>query len=102
MNPSTNFIQITPRLLHMGDVNRAVALFTDFLGFGLPVRMEGYASSAARQWGCAFGRQTPNRPVWSAGSPTTVRQDVDALFAELNPNLDTLPAGDVHGPENQT
>ncbi len=29
-------------------------------------------------------------------------QDVDVLFAELKPKLDTLPAGDVHGPADKS
>lgn len=28
-------------------------------------------------------------------------RDVDALHAELKPKLDTLPAGDVHGPADK-
>jgi hypothetical protein len=28
-------------------------------------------------------------------------RDVDQLYAELKPKLDTLPQGDVHGPVNQ-
>jgi len=28
-------------------------------------------------------------------------RDVDALYAELKPKLDTLPKSDVHGPANK-
>jgi len=28
-------------------------------------------------------------------------RDVDALYAELKPKLDTLPPGDVHGPADK-
>jgi len=28
-------------------------------------------------------------------------QNVDAIYAELKPKLDTLPAGDVHGPADK-
>ena len=28
-------------------------------------------------------------------------RDVDALYAELKPKLDTLPNGDVHGPADK-
>ena len=36
----------------------------------------------------------------AAFHPADVR-DVDALYAELKPKLDTLPPGDVHGPADK-
>ncbi len=36
-------------------------------------------------------------PRWATGAS----RDVDALYAELKPKLDTLPPGDVHGPADK-
>jgi catechol 2,3-dioxygenase-like lactoylglutathione lyase family enzyme len=99
----TNFIQITP-FMHVDDVDRAVAFFTDILGFKIGVRFEDYAYVYRENVGF---RMLQNRG--SDGAPPGNRrfsyyidvQDVDALYAELKPKLDTLPPRDVHGPADK-
>lgn len=96
------FIQITP-FLHVGDVNRAVAFFTDILGFTVPFRLEGYAYVHRETVGVRI-MQAESEPARLERRFTYYVdvEDVDGLFAELKPKLDTLPAGDVFGPVNQT
>ena len=99
----TNFRQITP-FMHVPDLERALAFFTGILGFKLWVRMPDYAY--IEREGCAIRiLESKGR---NAAPPGTRRfayyidvHDVDALYAELKPKLDTLPKGDVHGPADK-
>ena len=100
----SSFIQITP-FMHVDDVDRAAAFFVDMLGFELRVRFADYAYVARETVGI---RMLQNHG--SDGAPPGNRRrfayyidvrDVDRLYAELKPKLDTLPAGDVHGPVDQ-
>ena len=99
----SNFIQITP-FLHVEDIDRAVTFFTDILGFTVGLRFEDYAYVHRETVGI---RMLQNRG--SDGAPPGNRRfayyidvrDVDALYAELKPKLDTLPPRDVHGPADK-
>jgi len=99
----TNFIQVTP-FMHVDDIDRAVAFFTDILGFKIGLRFEDYSYVYRENVGF---RMLQNRG--SDGAPPGNRRfayyidvrDVDALYGELKPKLDTLPARDVHGPANK-
>jgi len=99
----TNFIQITP-FMHVDDIDRAVAFFTDILGFKVDLRFEDYAYVHRESVGL---RMLRNRG--SDGAPPGNRrfayyidvQNVDSLYAELKPKLETLPSGDVHGPADK-
>lgn len=99
----SNFIHVTP-FLHVPDIRAAIAFFTDILGFRVEFRLPDYAY---------VERESVGFRLLEAGHidrPLTgdrrfrhyidVR-DVDALYAELKPALDTLPPGDVHGPETK-
>jgi catechol 2,3-dioxygenase-like lactoylglutathione lyase family enzyme len=100
----TNFIRVTP-VMHVDDIDRAVAFFTDILGFTAHLSFENYAY---------VQRETASfrimRNQGSDGAPPGNRRfayyidvdDVDALYAELKPKLDTLPARDVHGPADKS
>jgi catechol 2,3-dioxygenase-like lactoylglutathione lyase family enzyme len=102
MNPPTNFIQVTP-FLHVSDVNRAVAFFSDILGFSVPFRMDGYAYVHRETVGVRIlEAETEPAPLERRFTYYIDVRDVDALYAELKPKLDTLPAGDVHGPVDQS
>ena len=98
-----NFIQITP-FMHVDDIGRAIAFFTDILGFEVGVRMEDYAYVWREKVGI---RVMQNKG--SDGAPPGNRRfayyidvrDVDQLYAELKPKLDTLPPRDVHGPADK-
>jgi catechol 2,3-dioxygenase-like lactoylglutathione lyase family enzyme len=99
----SNFIQITP-FMHVEDLEKALTFFNDILGFETQFRVHDYAY---------VHRETAGFRIWQqkgadAAPPGTRRfayyidvRDVDQLYAELKPKLDTLLARDVYGPVNQ-
>ena len=99
----SNFLQVTP-FLHVADLNATLAFFTDVLGFNVLHREADYAY---------IHRETVGFRILEAGTQNReVRgdrrfryyidvRDVDALYAELKPQLDTLPPADVHGPADK-
>jgi catechol 2,3-dioxygenase-like lactoylglutathione lyase family enzyme len=100
----SNFIQVTPFMI-VQDVDRAVNFFTDILGFEARFRSGDYAYVHRETAGFRIWQQTGK----DAAPPGTRRfayyidvRDVDQLYAELKPKLDTLPKGDVYGPVNQS
>lgn len=101
---TTNWLQITP-FIHVPDLDQALAFFTDVLGFRVCVRMDDYAYIERDAIGI---RLLQNHGA--DGAPPGNRRfayyidvrDVDALYAELKPKLDTLPQGDVHGPADKS
>ena len=100
----SNFIQITP-FMHVEDLHKALTFFTDILGFEVQFRLDDYAYLHRETTGFRILQQ--HGP---AGAPPGNRRfayyidvrDVDQLYAELKPKLDTLPKGDVYGPVNQS
>jgi hypothetical protein len=99
-----NFIQITP-FLYVADLDMALAFFTDILGF--EVQFRGWNEFAY------VHRETVGFRLWQRPPedlPQGARRfahyievrDVDAIYAELKPKLDTLPAGDATGPPTST
>ena len=98
-----NFIQITP-FMHVDNLERALSFFTDTLGFGVRFRMPGYAYVHRETVGLRILERTG--PEGAAPGDRRFAyyidvRDVDALYAELKPKLDTLPKGDVHGPADK-
>ena len=100
----SNFIQVTP-FMHVTDIEQAVAFFRDILGFELLHRHGGYAYVHRETVGFRLLEGTGE----DAAPPGTRRfayyidvHDVDRLYAELKPKLDTLPARDVYGPVDQS
>lgn len=98
-----NFHQITP-FMHVDDVQAAVAFFVDILGFRQLYRQPGYAY--IEREGCGIrileaGEGNPMLPGNRRFRYYIDVRDVDALYAELKPKLDTLPKGDVHGPADK-
>ncbi len=99
----SSFIQVTP-FMHVPDIDSAVAFFTDILGFKIGFRLEGYAYVYRESVGF---RMLQNRGP--DGAPPGNRRfayyidvhDVDQLYAELKPKLDTLAPRDVHGPADK-
>jgi catechol 2,3-dioxygenase-like lactoylglutathione lyase family enzyme len=99
----SNFIQVTP-FMHVHDLERALAFFTDLLGFECRFRIGNYAYVQRETAAFRILEQTG-----ADGAPPGNRRfayyidvrDVDALYAELKPKLDTLPQGDVHGPADK-
>lgn len=99
----TNFLQVTP-FLHVADLQKALDFFTDILGFTVPFRQPGYAYIHRETVGFRLlqteaGEITPGHRRFAYYIDV---RDVDALYAELKPKLDTLPPGDVHGPADKT
>ena len=99
----TNFQQVTP-FLHVPDLQTALDFFTDVLGFTVPFRQPGYAYVHREMVGFRLleseaGTFVPGRRRFACYIDV---RDVDALYAELKPRLDTLPPGDVHGPADKS
>ena len=99
----SNVIQITP-FMHVQDLDKALAFFNDIVGFATTFRQPGYAYVEREGAGIrileshgADGAPPGNRRF---AYYVDVR-DVDGLYAELKPKLDTLPRGDVHGPADK-
>jgi catechol 2,3-dioxygenase-like lactoylglutathione lyase family enzyme len=98
----TQFEQVTP-FLHVPDLQKALDFFTDTLGFTVPFRQDGYAYIHRETVGFRLLEAEEDRAA--AGRRRFAYyidvRDVDALYAELKPKLDTLPPGDVHGPADK-
>lgn len=100
----SNFIQVTP-FMHVDNLDRAVAFFTGILGFQTLFRAADYAYVYRETVGFRILQQTG-----ADGAPPGNRRceyyidvhDVDQLYTELKPKLDTLPQGDAYGPVNQS
>lgn len=96
------FIRITP-FIHVPDIESALKFFND-LGFTTYFRMGTYAYV---QRECAGMRLLQNEG--DDGAPPGNRrfayyidvEDIEALYRELKPVLDTMPPGDVHGPADK-
>ena len=99
-----NFIQVTP-FMHVPDIEAALAFFNDILGFKTLFRDGGYAYVHRETVGFRLLQNSGDEE----GAPPGNRRfcyyidvrDVDALYAELKPKLDTLPPRDVHGPADK-
>ena len=98
-----NILQVTPFML-VPEIESAIAFMTDVLGFSLDFRMADYAYVSREGAGLRIVQEGPGNPF----QPGTRRfayyfdcRDVDALYDELKPQLDSLPPGDVHGPANK-
>ena len=98
-----NIIQVTPFML-VPDLDVALDFMIGVLGFTLGLKMRDYAYVSREGAGLRILEAGPGNPF----QPGTRRfayyfdcRDVDALYAELKPRLDSLPAGDVHGPADK-
>ena len=100
----SNFIQVTP-FMHVEDIERALAFFTGILGFETCFRAANYAYVHRETTGFRILEQTGSDGAPPPGNRRFAYyidvRDVDGLYAELKPKLDTLPKGDVYGPVNQ-
>ena len=89
---------VTP-FLRVPDIDSAVSLFCDTLGFTLEFK-GGHYAFVSRD-GAAF-RMIEDEPMPPRGEGRYMSyvdvQDIDALWAELKPKLDLLPPDDVCGP----
>jgi catechol 2,3-dioxygenase-like lactoylglutathione lyase family enzyme len=100
----SNFIHITP-FMHVESLDRALAFFTNILGFEIGFRAANYAYVHRETVAFRILEQTgPDRaPAGNRRFAYYIDvHDVDRLYTELKPKLDTLPKADVYGPVNQT
>jgi hypothetical protein len=92
--------------MHVENLDRALDLFTRILGFEVPYCLADYAYIRRET---AAIRILQHKGDADAPAPGNRRfayyidvRDVDQLYNELKPKLDTLPKGDVYGPVNQS
>lgn len=98
-----NILQVTPFML-VPSLKSALSFMTEVLGFSVDVRMSDYAYLSREGAGLRMLEAGPGNPF----QPGTRRfayyfdcLNVDALYAELKPRLDSLPSADVHGPADK-
>jgi catechol 2,3-dioxygenase-like lactoylglutathione lyase family enzyme len=96
-----NAFQITP-FLRVPDIDAAIAFFCETLGFDLGVKIEHYAF-VTRGRGVSIRLVEDHEATRGNGAYRVYIdvEDVDALYAELKPKLDTLPWNDVCPPFDQ-
>ena len=114
----SNFVQITP-FLDAQDLPATLAFFQDILGFDIIVNAPNYAyiereNVAIRLMQNDLAAPPATHQQQRAANPTAALRDyrrfaayidvrnVDDLYAELKPKLDTLPKDHVYGPVNQS
>jgi catechol 2,3-dioxygenase-like lactoylglutathione lyase family enzyme len=97
-----NFRQITP-FMHVVDLEAALRFFEEILGFRIPYREGNYAYIEREGVGIRIleDHDPPPQPGDRRFAYYIDVHDVDALYAELKPRLDTLPPRDVHGPADK-
>lgn len=98
MKKKRNIMQITA-LMHVPDLPAAISFMTDIMGFGISIRMANYAylereGAVIRLLSVPEQYQKGNRRY----AYYVDVLDVEALYAELKPRLDTLPKGHVTAP----
>ena len=92
--------QITP-FLHVPDLERAIELFTGTLAFKVVYRESNYAYLEFGGAGLRILEERGRRLCLDGKARVTVYMDipdVDALYAQLLPNLKLLPAADIEPP----
>lgn len=100
---NSNIRQVTP-MLHVPDFGPAFNFFTKVLGFEALFRVSTYAYLEREGAGARVLEERGRAVVPIENARTTVYfdvRDVDALYAELKPRLEGLPAEDVQAPRNQ-
>ena len=99
----SNFIRITPFMI-VDDLNRAVRFFNDILGFTTYFSAGNYAYLQRETAGFRILEEKGQNPAPPGNRRYAYYidvNDVDQLYAELKPKLDTLPKDDVCGPIDQ-
>jgi catechol 2,3-dioxygenase-like lactoylglutathione lyase family enzyme len=96
----SNFVHVTP-FMHVQNIEQALTFFTNILGFEVWFRMTDYAYIQRETVGFRILESNEAPPGNRRYAYYIDVRDVDQLYAELKPKLDTLPVGDVEGPVNQ-
>ena len=98
----SNLLQVTPFLL-VQNIENAIAFFRGTLGFRVLFRLADYAYVHRETVG--FRLLEGSAPEMQPGTRRYAYyidvKDVDALYAELKPKLDSLPPGSVEAPVNR-
>jgi catechol 2,3-dioxygenase-like lactoylglutathione lyase family enzyme len=93
-----NTIQITP-FMHVENLADALAFMTDILGFSVTVRTGNFAyierEGVVIRMLCEPRQFVPGNRRYAICIDVV---DVDKVYAELKPKLDTLPEHHVRGP----
>jgi len=98
----SNFIRVTP-FIHVENIEHAITFFTDILGFEVWFRLPDYAYIQRETVGFRL-LESREREMPSGNKRYAYYidvRDVEQLYAELKPKLDTLPENDEHGPTDQ-
>jgi catechol 2,3-dioxygenase-like lactoylglutathione lyase family enzyme len=101
MAERSDFVQVTP-FFGVGALDAAIAFYRDILGFGIFAAGESYAYAERERIGfrlLALDAGASNPPGCSHAYVDVV--DADALFGELKPRLETLPAARWGAPKDQ-
>lgn len=99
----SNFIQITP-FMYVPELEPALAFFNDILGFKTLFREGDYAYVEREGVGIRMreGQGEDGAPPGNRRFAYYIDvRDVDGLYDQLKPRLDTLPPRDVHGPADK-
>ena len=101
MKNKRNIMQITP-FMHVPDLAAGIAFMTDIMGFSVTMRMANYAylerEGAAIRLLCVPAQYVKGNRCYAYYVDVL---DVDKLYAELKPALDTLQQHCVRGPINR-
>jgi catechol 2,3-dioxygenase-like lactoylglutathione lyase family enzyme len=97
----SQMLHITP-FLRVTDIDAGVAFFVDTLGFKVSIREGNYAFVYRDNVAFRMVEDAPLPPRGEGRYTSYIDvADVDALYAELKPRLDQLPAGHVLPPCDQ-
>ncbi|HYG48554.1 MAG TPA: hypothetical protein VD846_11515 [Allosphingosinicella sp.] len=98
-----NTLQITP-FMHVRELEPAIA-FLEMLGFATMLRIGTDYAYLDREGAGIRVLAYPDAHLFEGGRDRFAYyidvRDVDAVYADLKERLDSLPAGDVHGPADK-
>jgi predicted enzyme related to lactoylglutathione lyase len=100
-----NILQITP-FLHVDDVPNAVRFFTEVLGFTALIDGPTYAYLEREAAGIRIMKASTSPGEISGPGTRAFRyyidvKDVDAIYAEVKPRVESWPGGSIYGPVDQ-
>ena len=98
-----NTLQISP-FMHVRDLAGAIGFLEEVLGFETVVRMANYAYLEREGAGLRV-MEAADAIVFPADCGRFAYyidvRDVDSVYSDLKPKLDSLPEEDVHGPADK-
>ncbi len=101
MDTHPNILQVTPFML-VPDLEAALHFFVDILGFVKTFHADGYAYVEREAAGFRLMEDKHFDASYKRRYAYYIDvRDVDALYAELKPKLDTLPDREHHAPQDK-